>query len=102
LALFTALGNLSCVGVTGPSAVRNEEGPIPPHIANQQAASSAGERIRAVDHGPPAGILTTTADFAGGEIVGLVHGLGLSGGSTRLVVEQWLLNEGAVAAPGGG
>jgi len=82
--------------------VRNEEGPIPPHIANQQAASPQASAFAPWITDRQPGILTTTADFAGGEIVGLVHGLGLSGGSTRLVVEQWLLMKESVPATGGG
>jgi len=102
--IFSAILLLaSCVHSSGPLPVRNEEGPIPPHIANQQAtpSSRAGSFPPWIADAKP-GILAPTEDFTTGETYGLVHGLGFSVGSRKFVAEQWLLSKESAAAPSSG
>ena len=101
-ALIYALAALaiSCVHNTGSLPVRNEEGPIPPHIANRQvsAKTRVGTFSPWIADGKP-GIFTPTEDFATGEIYGLVHGHGFMVGNNRIIVEQWLVMRDSVSAP---
>src|SRR5262245_186047 len=84
----------ACIQSSGPLPVRNEEGPIPPHIANRQApARRYGSFAPWILEGKP-GILTPSEDFKSGEIYGFVHGVGATSGSgVRVLAEQWFLSK---------
>lgn len=97
LALLACVATTSCLKSSGPLPVRNEEGPIPPHIANKPQGR-VGIFSPWIADGKP-GIFTPTGDFRTGEIYGLVHGMGVTSGSSRFIVEQWLLMKDSVLNP---
>ena len=103
LVIILCVSSSSCLSTSGPSAVRNEEGVIPPHIANQQrtASNRAGALPPWIVDARP-GILTPSEDFTTGEVYGLVHGQGFTLGSRRLTAEQWFLMKDSVSSPHGG
>src|SRR5262249_42070499 len=96
LVLVGYLGTLGCITTSGPLPVRNEEGPIPMEIANKPRAKEAAFAPW-ITEGKP-GILTSDG-FKTGEIYGLAHGVGFTGGGSRFVVEQWLLMKDGVEKP---
>ena len=99
LAAVGCLGALGCMTTSGPLPVRNEEGPIPPHIANQQTPrGTVGAFAPWITEGRP-GVFTPSDDFKTGEIYGLAHGVGFTGGGARFVAEQWLLMKDSVEKP---
>jgi len=98
LALGMCIGTLGCMNTSGPSAARNEEGPIPPRINQKTPQGKVGIRSPWIFDGKP-GIFTPSDDFKTGEINGLVHGMSVISGEKQFIIEQWLLMKDTVEMP---